>query len=178
MARRRGRGRGYERTHPGGRAPAAHIGSVPAARSAGWHAARTLAVAPRVARHGRTRRLAARPGRRPRLAPACHRKKIRQTHRAPRLAPRRCLDALLQKINRSEVKEVKEVQDSEVHRSCESAACAPTFVFLYLLYLINLIYLIGLGHLQSLRRFSMGRGAQSNTRQLTHHARATIDAPT
>src|SRR5258707_5985997 len=53
-------------------------------------------MAPRPPRRRRTRRLAARPRGRSRLAPAAHREKIRQTHRAPRLAPRRRLDALLQ----------------------------------------------------------------------------------
>src|SRR6266700_161438 len=53
-------------------------------------------MAPRPPRRRRTRRLAARPRGRSRLAPAAHRENIRQTHRAPRLAPRRRLDAVLQ----------------------------------------------------------------------------------
>src|SRR5258708_40213355 len=53
-------------------------------------------MAPRPPRRSRARRMATRPRRRPRLAPAVHRENIRQAHRAPRLAPRRRLDALLQ----------------------------------------------------------------------------------
>ncbi len=71
----------------------------------------SLAMAPRPPRRRRTRRLATRPGRRPRLAPAVHRNKVRQTPRALRLAPRRRLDALLQKIITSEVKEINEVKE-------------------------------------------------------------------
>src|SRR5215831_14727165 len=54
-----------------------------------------LAMAPRVARSRPPRRLAARPRRRPRLAAAAHRAKIRSPPRAPRLAPRRRMDPVL-----------------------------------------------------------------------------------
>ena len=47
------------------------------------------------------------------------------------------------------------------------------FFFLYLLYLLNLIYL---RNFLSLRRYPMGRGTQSQTRQMTDQERANIDA--
>src|SRR5229473_4133303 len=121
--------RGFSAPHRGGLSPA---------RPARRHAPRTLAVAPRASRRRRTRRLAARARRRPRLAAAAHCTKIRQTHRAPRLAPRRCLDALLQKIDGNEVKEidevqevndVKEVKDLEQSGAHKSAGRAEIFSF-------------------------------------------------
>src|SRR5260370_1605159 len=47
---------------------------------------------------------------------------------------------------------------------------------LFFLYLLNLLYFISLLNFLFLRRFPMGRGAQSSTRQLTDQERANIDA--
>src|SRR5260370_35017434 len=88
-------------------------------------------MAPRAPRRRRTRRLAARPRGRPRLAPAAHREKIRQTHRPPRLAPRRRLDALLQAATRTkrlatEVQRLRE-RTREALKPRRYILCSPLF---------------------------------------------------
>jgi hypothetical protein len=80
---------------------AANRGNLSPARSQSRHTARPLVFAPSPPRRDSPRRLDARPRRRPRMAAAADRTKIRSPPATPRLDSRRHLDALLQKTRRT-----------------------------------------------------------------------------
>src|SRR5271155_876951 len=86
----------WHRKNPSRRLPPPDRRSLLASRPSN-HSPRKNARHPRSPRRHRTRSLATRPGRRPRLAPPVHRQKIRPPPNPTRLATRRPLDPILQK---------------------------------------------------------------------------------